>query len=237
MLQLQDQITFLQAFGWDPNVVLPNTVDDILREGARFNSHPGSQFWLTLAPYSSLLSYQTATANHMLSRSLTMMLCEEVFQGLQDEYAAMQKAIIMMSVRQATDSHAEHLLRHVQSMVSDGQGWFQQHHTTRSLFDILFGRQQPYSFSRSAVSAIEEVCKEIVQGRCDCLVWSKIPVLTSLTHMLKLTFTVVNSLICVCRCGGPGGTAFDDSHLVLAGQGITEVCDGSSETDRQRKHI
>jgi len=74
--------------GWDPEAGLPNNVDDILREGARFNSHPGTKFWLDLAPYSSLLSYQAVTAGRTPSRQLTMMLCEEVLQVLQEEYAA-----------------------------------------------------------------------------------------------------------------------------------------------------
>lgn len=30
--------------------------------------------------------------------------------------------------------------------------------------------------------------------------------------------------LCACRCGGPGGVEFDDSHLPAARQGITEVC-------------
>lgn len=107
--------------GWDPKAVLPNSVEGILCEGARFNSHPGTSFWLDLAPYSSLPSYQDVTAGRMLSRQLTMMPCEKVLQVLQEQYAAVQKFTAMIHGRQAIDSHAVALLSHVQSRIESGQ--------------------------------------------------------------------------------------------------------------------
>lgn len=147
--------------------MIPNSVDDILREGARFNSHPGTTFWLDLAPYSSLPSYQAAIKDRTPSRQLTMMPCDKVLQALQEEYAAVHKFIAMAHGRQAIDSHAEALLSHVQLSIAAGQSWFQQHQTTASLHDILVGSKQRYSFSQSAVSAIQEICKDVVQGRCE----------------------------------------------------------------------
>ena len=152
--------------GWDPKAVLPNSVEGILREGARFNSHPGTTFWLDLAPYSSLPGYQDVTAGPMLSRQLTMMPCEKVLHELQEQYAAMQKFAAMIHGRQAIDSHAVALLSHVKSIVESGQLWFQQHQTTTSLFDMLAKSKQPYSFGHSAVRATEEICKDVVRVRC-----------------------------------------------------------------------
>lgn len=104
----------LQAIGWDPNIVLPNSVDEIMREGARFNSHPGTQFWLDLAPYSSLPSYQAATVVRMLSRQLTMTPCETVLQVLQDEYAAVQRLSVMVHA----DKQLTAMERHLSAMCS-----------------------------------------------------------------------------------------------------------------------
>ena len=156
----------LQAIGWDPNIALPNSYDEIMRVGARFNSHPGTNFWLDLAPYSSLPIYQAATAARSLSRQLTIMPCEKAFQMLQDEYAAVQSSSVMVHCRRATDSHGEALLSQVQSKTRAGQTWFQQHQTTESLLEILVGDKQPYSFSHSDVSATEEICRDTVRGRC-----------------------------------------------------------------------
>lgn len=133
---------------------------------ASFNGHPGTQVWLDLAPYSSSPSYQAVIANRTLSRQLAMMPCEEVLQTLQEGYAEVQKSSAMMYGRQATDSHAEALLSYVQHAIRAGQAWFKEHQTTTSLLDILVGRTQPFSLSPAIVSARDEVCRDIVQGRC-----------------------------------------------------------------------
>lgn len=161
-------VMLLQACGWDPNALLPNSANDVLCKEPHLNTHPGAQFRLQLAPYSSLPSYQAAAAGCMLSRHVTVMTCEQVFQVLQNEYAAVQESMTMLHGRQAVDSHAEAVLSHVQTSVSAGQRWFQEHQNTISLLGILMGDKPPYSFSHSALSATEEICKDIIKGRCDC---------------------------------------------------------------------